>query len=707
MSISVLRRSAWLAVPLSVGLSLVAVCAPAAAAPDVYEVLYQGEVAGQMKVEHRPARAGQRVDVQFSYRDNGRGPDYKETVDLDANGDLLAYRIEGTSTYGAPTRERYLLRGRKASWQSMVDRGDVEVDGPVGYLPVESSPWISGLLALQATRQRDGELSLLPGGSLRVRKIQTLPATEAAPALGMFEMTGLDLQPSYVWLTEEPKPRFFAFVAPGYAAILPQGQRALIEAMESAQLEAEDAWSEELARTLPHHLREPIVIRNARVFDSEKALLTAPMDVYVFRGRIAEIKLAGSQAREPGSEIDAQGRTLIPGLFDMHAHEDPRATALQLAGGVTTARDMGNDNLMLDTLMRRIDSGERAGARIVPAGFIEGRSEFSARGGFVVDSLEEAKKAADWYAQRGYRQLKLYNSFNPEWVAPLAAYAHDQGLRISGHIPAFMRAEEAVRAGYDELTHINQVLLNFLVQPGDDTRTLQRFYRIMENAHALDLNSVPVQDFVGLLKQRGISVDSTLAVFEDMYQRQGQMHPSYAAVADHFPPAMQRSLRKSGFDVTDKNFARYKASFDKMGEFVAMMFHAGIPLVAGTDYIQGFTLHRELELYVQYGIPAAEALRIATYNGAKFTGTLDRLGSIAPGKSADLVLVDGDPTVDINVLRKPMLTMKEGVVFLPSEIYPRFGIAAFNGQPLIREFEPEAGEAKSPVSPSALHHRHH
>ncbi|WP_411888389.1 amidohydrolase family protein [Hydrocarboniphaga effusa] len=672
------------------------------AAAEEFEVLFQGEVAGSMKVE----RKVDRIAVDFRYRDNGRGPDYQETIRLDAAGHLLEYRIQGTSTYGAPTRESFARTGAQARWTSMVDSGSAVTKEPAGYVPVEASPYMTALLVQQALTMPEGRMGVLPMGSLQVRRLKALPANGAIPALVMVEMTGLDLQPGYLWFTDGPLPRFFAMVSPGYVAILPRGSASLVQVLEAAQLEAEDAWAGELANTLPHHPPEPIVIRNARVFDAENARLLPDLhDVYVFRGRIAEIKLAGSDAREPGTEIDAQGRTLLPGLFDLHAHEDPNASALQLAAGVTTVRDMGNDNDMLDSLVRRIEVGDRIGARIVPAGFIEGRSEFSARGGFVVGSLDEAKNAADWYAQRGYKQLKLYNSVKPEWVEPLATYAHDQGLRVSGHIPAFMRAEEAVRAGYDELTHINQVLLNFLVQPGDDTRTLQRFYRIMENAHALDLNSEPVRHFIDLLKQRGISVDATLAVFEDMYQRQGQMHPSYAMVADHFPPAMQRTLRKSSFDVTPANAARYKASYDKMGEMVVALHRAGVPLVAGTDFIQGFTLHRELELYVRYGIPAAEALKIATYNGARYTNTLDRLGTITPGKLADLVLVDGDPTRDINAIRSPMLTMQQGVVFFPNEIYPRFGIQAFVGQPLMKIHEDRNSAESRPYAP--MRHRHH
>lgn len=157
---------------------------------------------------------------------------------------------------------------------------------------------------------------------------------------------------------------------------------------------------------------------------------------------------------------------------------------LQIAGGVTTVRDLGNQNDHLQDLIDSIDSGRTIGSSIVPVGFIEGASPHSARNGIVVASAEEAIAAIDWYAQRGYRQVKLYNSMRPEWIRRVAAHAHARGLRVSGHIPAFMRAEQAVRDGYDEIQHINQVMLNVLVTPQDDTRTLRRFTLVGDKAFA-------------------------------------------------------------------------------------------------------------------------------------------------------------------------------------------------------------------------------
>jgi imidazolonepropionase-like amidohydrolase len=185
-----------------------------------------------------------------------------------------------------------------------------------------------------------------------------------------------------------------------------------------------------------------------------------------------------------------------------------------------------------------------------------------------------------------------------------------------------------------------------------------------------------------LMKEHGTVLDTTLATFEGNFtQRQGELNPSFAAVADHVPVAVRRGWLENSMNVTAQNAATYRASYDKMVQFVGQLYRAGVPLEAGTDDIAGFTLHRELELYVRAGIPAAEALRIATWNGARFTGRLADLGSIEPRKRADLILVDGDPTQNISDIRRVSLVMKDGVVYFPAEVYEAVGVKRFVDPP--------------------------
>lgn len=232
--------------------------------------------------------------------------------------------------------------------------------------------------------------------------------------------------------------------------------------------------------------------------------------------------------------------------------------------------------------------------------------------------------------------------------------------------------------GYDEIQHINQVLLNFFVTPETDTRTLERFYLVAKKTAGLDFDSKPVQDFIAMLARKQIVIDPTLATFEFLHQRDGELSPIVADVAGHLPPDIQRSRRAAEMDIPDDaTAALYTRSFDKLVEFVGRMYKAGVPIVAGTDELPGFTLQRELELYVKAGLTPAQALQVATWNGARYTGTLQDRGSIAVGKRADLILVDGDPTTDISDIRKVALVIKQDKAYYPSEIDEALGIKPF------------------------------
>ncbi len=661
---------------------------PAADTVTRYTVLIENRVSGsQVTTVH----AGGAIDVAMSYKDNGRGPDIKEHYQFAPDGSLAAFTVKGTSTFGGPIDESYSLKGGRAQWRSEADHGATDVKGPAVYIPVDNSFESYGLIAKAALAQPKGRIAALPQGELAIQKVggTTLEGGGASRAVSLYAVTGIDTQPDFIWLTDGDSPRFFAFVVPGFIRVVEAGFESPAAQLDVLQTKAENDWLHGLEVKLAHRAPGPILIRNVRVFDSEHAKLLPARDVYVYRGRIAALYEPNSTPRGTQTVIEGNGRVLMPALFDMHAHEDPWNLLLQIAGGVTTSRDMGNNNERLQGIITQVNDGEIVGPRIIPCGFIEGDSPYSASGGFRVKSLQDAKDAVDWYAEHGYHQIKIYNSFHPEWVQATAAYAHQRGLRVSGHVPAFMRSDEAIRAGYDEIQHINQLMLAFFVGPKDDTRTLQRFYLIAEHADGLDLSSRPVTDLVELMKQHGTSLDTTLTAFEDNFtQRQGQLSPSYAAVADHVPVSVARGWHENSMNVTEKNAAKYRASYAKMVEFVGQLYRAGVPLEAGTDAIAGFTLHRELELYGKAGIAPADALRIATWNGARFTGRLADLGSVEPRKLADLILVDGDPTQNISDIRRVSLVMKEGVVYFPAEVYEALGIKRFADPPAMHAAAP-------------------
>jgi hypothetical protein len=661
--------------------------APAAggAEPRRLSVIYAGKESG---AQTTTALDDGRIVVDYSYRNNGRGPDLREEFTLAADGTPSSYRATGTSTFGAPIDETYAREGDRSSWKSLADEGRLAHSLPAAYMPAgQCSPESQAIIARAVARAPGGRLAALPAGELRIEKLKETTVERGGQSVGvaLHALHGLSTRPEFLWLSSDEAMDLVAFISPGDRQIVAEGYESAADELERLQVAADNDLGTALAERLTHRLAEPIVFRGVRVFDSADGKLSEPSDVYVVRGRIASIYPAGSPMREAGTTIDGAGQTLVPGLFDMHAHEGPWNSILQIAAGVTSCRDMGNDNRVLAELRERIDAGEAIGPRIFPCGFIEGESPHSARGsGFVVGDVQAAKDAVDWYAQRGYRQIKIYNSFNPAWLAATAAYAHERGLRIGGHVPAFMKAEDAIRAGYDEIQHINQAMLNFVVKPEDDTRTLARFSLIADNIHRLDLDSAPVAAFIDLMKERGTALDTTLAIFESSFtQMQGEPNPSYRMIEDHAPISLRRAWRINSMDCNPSNAETWRASYARMVEFVGRLHRAGVPLVAGTDDIAGFTLQRELELYVVAGIAPGEALRIATRNGAQYTGSLAELGSIERGKLADMALVDGDPTTDVSDIRRVSLVMKGGAVFYPAELYEAVGVKRFVDPPAV------------------------
>jgi imidazolonepropionase-like amidohydrolase len=362
----------------------------------------------------------------------------------------------------------------------------------------------------------------------------------------------------------------------------------------------------------------------------------------------------------------------------MHTHIGVSDGLLQIAAGVTSVRDLANNHDELVTNIKSFDQGMVIGPHVYKAGFIDQKSPFSAPTGKLAENLEQALEYVDWYAERGYPQIKIYSSITPAWVRPMAKRIHKHGMKLSGHIPSFMKTEQAVKDGYDEIQHINMLFLNFLAGAKDDTRTPIRFTLVGEKAGDLDLDSKQVQSFIQLLKQKQVVVDPTVTIFHSMFlNKSGKIDPSYTAIADHLPANVRRGFLTSILEINDDNETQYKKSAQALLIMIKKLHEAGIQLVAGTDAIAGFTLHRELELYVQAGISTADVIKIATIESAKVANQEKTTGSIAIGKAADLVLVDGNPLTHIADIRKVIWTIKGNKKYNASELYQSIGIKPF------------------------------
>jgi hypothetical protein len=241
-----------------------------------------------------------------------------------------------------------------------------------------------------------------------------------------------------------------------------------------------------------------------------------------------------------------------------------------------------------------------------------------------------------------------------------------------------MSAEQAVNAGYDEIQHINMVFLNFLAGDREDTRQQIRFNLYGSDGGKLDLDSPEVAAFIELLKANGTVIDPTAAIFQSMMTHlPGQPDPTFAVVAEHLPLSVRRRLYIPSFEIGEARIDDWATTAVRQGEMVRKLHDNGIQLVAGSDDMPAFTVHRELELYSDYGIPNEAVLRIATLDSARVLGVDGTTGSIEPGKAADLVLLDGNPLEDISAVRRGVLVMKGGALYRPADLYRAAGIEPF------------------------------
>jgi imidazolonepropionase-like amidohydrolase len=439
---------------------------------------------------------------------------------------------------------------------------------------------------------------------------------------------------------------------------------------------------EKIQAETAHRFDTPLAITNVRVFDPKAKAITAPSTVIVENGVIKSVS-AGPADTSGAYVIDGQGGTLVPGLMEMHGHMGQDAALKNIAAGVTLIRDMGNDNAVLSELIGKIEAGTLAGPRVVRSGFIEGKSPFSSNNGILVSTEEEALGAVDWYADQGdFWQIKIYNSMNPDWVPAVIARAEERGLRVSGHVPAFTNANAMIAAGYDEITHINQLMLGWVLSPEEDTRTLLRL-TALQRLPVVDLDGEAVDKTLDLMVENGVSIDPTYAITEALLlARNGELQAGMADYVANMPVAVQREAKAAWSAIgSPEEDAAYKAAFDQVTGTIKRMKDRGIFIVFGTDLGGALTLHRELELYQKAGFTPAEILARATYEAADYMGLGAELGSIEPGKQADFFLVPGNPVDDIKAIKTIRLVSKGDTVYFPSEIYPYFGIKPFTDVP--------------------------
>jgi imidazolonepropionase-like amidohydrolase len=605
--------------------------------------------------------------AHFQYNDRGRGPDLISVATFDGQDRLVTLHVTGHAYHGQPVDEKLEAVGDQLVWSSASERGKAQVGRY--YVPMHDALAWYGPAIRAMLRAPTKRIPLLPGGEAWIEDEHVVEV--GGLRLRQIAIAGFGFEPSLMWIDEDGE--YFANVS-SWFSVIRTGHEQLIKTL----IDKDTAWlaarSAKLAQSLSH--RPPpagLAITHARVFDAERKTIIPDATVVVVGDKITAV---GNVAVPAGAQvIDARGRTLLPGLWDMHVHIGDGEGLRHLAFGVTTVRDMGNTIDELAARIARYEAGTEIGPRVIRAGFVDGPGKLAAPTGILAGTPQEAKAAVDRYADAGYPQLKIYSSITPELVPVLADAAHARGMRVSGHIPNKLRATDAVNAGYDEIQHANFLMLQFLAGPDDDTRTPLRFSRVAEQGGSLDLDSKPVTDFLDFLVKHHTVIDPTVATFEDLFvSNPGETDPGFKPYLGRLPAQIERGTNTGGLDAPGNKRAVFRKSYAAMLDLVVRAWKRGVPVVAGTDATAGMFLSRELELYVQGGIPATDVLAIATIGAARVMKMDKTAGSIAVGKVADLVLVDGDPTQDISTVRNADVVICRGIYYDPRELFTAVGM---------------------------------
>jgi imidazolonepropionase-like amidohydrolase len=644
---------------------------PANAASTRYTFILSGNKAGYESSTRNPDGS---LQVHFEFNDRGRGPNINEKIVAGKDGIPTDIEITGVDYLKAAVDERFSLKQGVASWKNRSEEGQKTITGKAFYISVSGGSEETGLLAQALLAAPGHKLPLLPEGEASIEKRSELKISTNGQSrtVAQYAISGLGFSPVPLWLEQDGK--FFAFVST-WNSVIPEGWESAVTDLLKDQDKFDNDRSKQLAQTLAHQPKSPLVFVHANLFDAESAQMLPNRTVVITGNKITAVGADGQVPLPKNAEtIDAAGKTLMPGLWDMHVHLAPGDGLLHLACGVTSVRDLANDTDALLQMRRRFDEGAEIGPRVVMAGFIDGRGPYQGPTKIFADTEEEARAAIDNYAKLGYIQIKVYSSLKPELLPKIVEMAHAHGMRVSGHVPSGMNAEQFVRDGVDEIQHMNFIFLDFMPQV-KDTRTPARFTEVAAHGAEIDPKSEQVQSFIRLLKEHKIVVDPTLSIFESMIDdRPGKMAAGYAAVADNMPAQVRRGFLYGGLQVPPGQDQRYQDSFQRMLDMAKAFYDSGVPIVAGTDSLAGYTLHRELELYVKAGIPAPKVLQLATLGAARVVKRDAELGSIAPGKLADMILVDGDPAAHISDIRRVNTVVRNGVVFQVAEMDRALGV---------------------------------
>ena len=543
-------------------------------------------------------------------------------VDVNVDGDRVHVRNFGDSaTFGRP-----------ASFFAIA-----------GYAPLQSQAL---LVRYWQTHARPREIVTAPGDPTTTVRIEDLGAAQlhfasgAVVTLNRFSIDGVAWGREIAYL--DSASRFAAIVTranllplEGVREDLAAAQPALLDSLLADAARAELAAAARASAAIPVVAEGAFVLVGARIVDGTTRKPIEDGVVIVRDGRIAAVGARARVTIPTGVRaIDARGTTIIPGLWDMHAHVAlPEWGPAYLGVGVTTIRDMGGEKQFLTAFRDAIASRRVLGPRLLLAGLVDGSGP-EAFGTVTAETPEQGRAVVEMYHAAGFQQMKLYTYIKPDVAGAIIRRAHELGMSVTGHIPRAMTLESMIDSGADYVAH--------LPVRGD-------------------LASATVKAQISMMAAEHFRVDPTVS-WNELLSRAPEtplasFQPGFAEAP--WPlRASYGSVRNSGDSASAGRALRSQLAIIKA------MHDAGVPIVAGTDYgLPGFSLLRELELYVQAGLSPLDAIRAASAVPAELTDMIREVGTIEAGKRADFVVLAADPLTDIHNIRASRWVVTEGRMF--------------------------------------------
>lgn len=600
----------------------------------------------------------------------------------DAAFNPISLKTSGRSSRHSEMNDNFLLSGHRL--YTTRGKKDTTSPAPAGFFPIDGySPVVMQQMLLRFWLAR-GRPAAIPTPSGVVHIVAASPLTLRTRSGQPLTLTGYTVS-GLIWGVEtlwlDDQQQLAALVSTDaefdhFEAVredLEDGLPAFISAAAQNDLAALSSLNGR-SRVVPAKL---LAITGATLIDGNggppipNATVLLAGDTITAAGPAASIPVPAGATR-----LDASGKTLIPGLWDMHAHyEQVEWGPIYLAAGVTTARDCGNEFDFITTVRDTLQAGRGIGPRILIAGIIDGSGPYSL-GAVIADTPEQALLLVRKYHDAGALQIKIYSSVKPAIVKVITAEAHRLGMSVTGHVPIGMTTVEAIEAGMDQINHIQY--------PARDLLKISR--SVSPN---VDFSTPDAKQQIAAFQQHHTVFDPTMALFEWILHPPSQPVSSFEPGIAHVAPQLVEALDTPGeppAPVVVVTLAPAKSKSDNgqppappkpppspyeyMLATLRELHAARLDIVAGTDQaIPGYSLHRELEIYVQAGFTPMEALQAATTVPARVMGLSKTSGSIEPGKRADIVILEADPLADIANTRRIFRTIAAGAVYDPAPLW--------------------------------------